>query len=103
MFQNAEVILWDNYGGEEWWMARASLKFSKNLITIAHNFLKDNQIVAYISIHLRRRDFLHGRGDFLPSIQQVAEQINKSARILRISTVFLASDAEADGKLQFIL
>jgi peptide-O-fucosyltransferase len=110
MFDRGEVILWDHYGGEEWWRARLSLRFSKRLIAYAGRVLSQNQVQrsdpnsaaykrnSYISVHLRRKDFLYGRKSRLPSISAVARQISTLSRNLNIPNVYLATDAEPQGK-----
>lgn len=38
MFLNAEIFLHDHWGNNEYWKARRSMRFSKNLIKIANRF-----------------------------------------------------------------
>lgn len=107
MFDRAEVILWDEYGGVDWWKARRSLRFSENLTRIGINYL--NQVFneteellggyKYVGVHLRRQDFVYGRRKLtLPSVQGAAKQAFQIAKRLKLDGIFLATDGTADGK-----
>jgi len=120
MFDRAEVILWDDYGGWDWWEARRSLRFSTHLSQVASDYLnlvlnqsedgggggEKSGIPAagvtntfkYLGVHLRRRDFIFGRRKLsLPSVQGAAKQAFQIAKRLKLYGVFLATDGPADG------
>ncbi len=98
---NAEVILWDEYGGEEYWRARACLKFSPHLIDIAKKFQKLTNLPSnppYLGVHLRRRYFLlRNQNQPAPSIQTIAIQIKETCSKTGLSTVFIATDGDENG------
>ncbi len=99
---NAEVILWDEYGGEEYWRARACLQFSPHLIDIAKKFQKLYNLPSnnppYLGVHLRRRDFLlRNQNQPAPSIQTIAIQIKETCLKLGLRSVFIATDGDENG------
>lgn len=51
----------------------------------------------YLSVHLRRRDFLRGRPKEVPSIGSAANQIKAMLNNLQLTTVFVATDALQEG------
>lgn len=53
----------------------------------------------YLSVHVRRQDFVRGRPQQLPSLKETAIQINQHLEKLQLSTVFIATDASIEGKL----
>jgi len=95
MFSHAEVILWDEFGGRDWWLARKSLKFSDSLIhkgkIIQEQFQLTDQ--PYMAIHMRRGDFFWGREEKAPSIKKISKEINSS----KFMTIFVATDASDQG------
>jgi peptide-O-fucosyltransferase len=110
MFDRAEVILWDSYGGVEWWKARKSLQFSEKLAGRAESYLKrtfpsferpekvsESKGGPFVGVHIRRQDFLFGRRNTLPSLQGSVIQLIKIAKRLKLGAIFLASDASVEG------
>ena len=103
----------------KWWTARRSLVFAKELRKIGDDFRKehlgstdeldktvrDEQWTKmkkkhgdaiggpYLAVHLRRRDFLYGHKDDVPSIEGTAKQIETTLKKQKLDTVFVATDA----------
>lgn len=48
-------------------------------------------------MHLRRRDFVHGRPEEVPSLESAAQQIQKALKSLSLNHVFIATDASGAG------
>lgn len=108
MFHYAEIPIYDHFGDKAFWDCRKSMKFSYTLINAARiymkNFLdcKPNIIKCnkYISIHLRRRDFVISRKDEIPNISGAANQVHlfikKNAP--KIRKVFIATDTDLKEK-----
>lgn len=117
LFEHAEVALHDTFGDKIYWQARRSMRFNTHLREIANEYRKkylnssdenDNTFLAldwrydkpkrnalggpYLSIHLRRRDFLRGRADEVPDLNSVAEQISDKLGELQLQKVFIATD-----------
>ncbi|XP_050429338.1 GDP-fucose protein O-fucosyltransferase 2 isoform X2 [Adelges cooleyi] len=94
MFNHAEVTLHEYYGGQEYWLIRKSMQFSKNLINIAKQFKENHLKDNYLCAHLRRRDFLFGRPKEVPTIEWAAKQIFDILRSLKeIQVIFVSTDA----------
>lgn len=75
------------------------MQFSKNLHAIAKAFKSNNLKHDYMCAHLRRRDFLYGHPNDVPSIKEAARQIIKKLRLLnKIETVYIATDSPKIGK-----
>ena len=51
----------------------------------------------YISVHLRRADYLRAHPDLVPSLEGVASQIQQIIKEQSISKIFLSSDAPIEG------
>lgn len=51
----------------------------------------------YISVHLRRRDFIYARNEEVPSLKKAAKQISQILKKENLTTVFVATDAPAQG------
>ncbi|CAD5120595.1 DgyrCDS9157 [Dimorphilus gyrociliatus] len=103
----------------EWWTARRSMRFSKELVNTANSFRKEKlqstddsdktiqdpdwtkQVKKpgeaiggpYVAVHLRRRDFLYGHKDDVPSIQWAAHQLRKILVDKDLMKLFVATDA----------
>ncbi|XP_059481088.1 GDP-fucose protein O-fucosyltransferase 2 [Neocloeon triangulifer] len=120
MLDRAEVALHHAFGDVEYWAARRSMRFARNLVEAAHLFRKshlnssnesDNTVRPndwkseeqqvdlslnrggpYIGVHLRRKDFVTGRAKDVPSINSAAKQIEKLAKKFDVGKVFVASD-----------
>lgn len=50
----------------------------------------------YISIHLRRRDYIRARPGYVPSLEHAARQICYHLHRLNLSLIFIATDADED-------
>lgn len=121
MLDRAENVLHKNYGQFEYWNARRSLVFSKELRAVAANFRADfldstdekdetdiwtrhwDNVVRdvrkpdalggpYIAVHLRRKDFLYARKAELPSLKGAANEIKKRMKEFDVTKVFIATD-----------
>ncbi|XP_014671307.1 PREDICTED: GDP-fucose protein O-fucosyltransferase 2-like [Priapulus caudatus] len=119
LIDRAETLLHNRYGDEDYWQARRSLRFAKPLIdmgdafrrdrldstddgdiTTLHPDWRDHQVKPghaiggpYIAAHLRRRDFLYGHRDDVPSINRTALQLLPLIEKYKAKKVFIASDA----------
>ncbi|XP_076268681.1 O-fucosyltransferase 2 isoform X2 [Rhynchophorus ferrugineus] len=118
LLEHTEVALHDHFGSKIYWEARRSMRFNFNLREIANQFretylnsndVNDNTFLAsdwlndkpkryalggpYLSVHLRRRDFVRGRPDDTPDLKSVAQQISKQLENLRLTKLFIATDA----------
>lgn len=110
---NAETVLHDSWGSPEFWEARRSMRFNKNLIEISGNFMKDflkSDVIErpknwmderlsreskggeYLCAHLRRADFLYGREKTTPTLLSAAKQIKMKLKELNLEKVFISSD-----------
>ncbi|CAL1276051.1 unnamed protein product [Larinioides sclopetarius] len=117
MVDRAEVILHNAFGSPEYWMVRRSMKFSKKLIEIGDTFRKlhlnstdenDKTYIpesisspierkavggSYVSVHLRRRDFVQARPNDVPSILFASKQILEQMKRLNLKLLYVATDA----------
>ncbi|KAJ8963976.1 hypothetical protein NQ314_005235 [Rhamnusium bicolor] len=121
LINHAEVALHEFFGNNLYWQARRSMRFNKELKTIADDFRRiflksndetDNTILpeswkhekpkrnaiggSYIAVHLRRRDFVRSRPNETPNLDSVAQQITKILIKLNLNTVFIATDGPKD-------
>lgn len=123
MVDHAEVVVHDTFGDAVYWKCRRSMRFAKALVKEAYNFrllLSSNDTAdgterpkkwenekmqrkarggPYVCAHLRRADFVHGRGNQLPSLQYAAEQIRNVLNTLKLEKVFIATDSTPEGTL----
>lgn len=80
------------------------MQFSDSLHGIAKAFKSNNLKHDYICAHLRRRDFLYGHPNNVPSIKETARQIIEKIKLFNnIETVYIATDAPKIGKLFFFM
>lgn len=101
MFSHGEIPLHDNYGTKSYWNCRRSMKFNKQLIETANNFIRNNlecdttKCTTYMSVHWRRQDFARSRSNYVPTISGTAQQIDRSVKKYSptIRKIFIASDA----------
>ncbi|XP_005111664.1 GDP-fucose protein O-fucosyltransferase 2 [Aplysia californica] len=119
MLDRAEIVLHDRYGDSVFWQARRSMRFAQQLRDIADDFRrefldstdeKDETVLdddwtqmkrnhgdakggPYLSVHLRREDFVRSRRKDIPSLEHAAKQIKKLMTKLKLKRVFIATDA----------
>lgn len=118
MFDHAEIALHDRFGDKVYWQCRRSMRFAQHLVDFAtefrHRYLNSNDVDdgtvrpkdwtqekprrhsgggPYLCAHLRRRDFLWGRREEVPSLDSAAGQIRQKLLLIDLNTVFIASDA----------
>ncbi|XP_029043432.2 GDP-fucose protein O-fucosyltransferase 2 [Osmia bicornis bicornis] len=118
MFDHMEIALHDFYGTKEYWRARRSMRYNSELYNIANEYRKtflnstneyDNTELPsdwtkeksrrnaiggpYLSVHLRRRDFLVGRSSTVPTIKSAAMQLKTKINKLGLNHLFVATDA----------
>lgn len=75
------------------------MQFSNNLHKVAKRFKKKYLKQNYMCAHLRRRDFVYGHPNNVPSIKETATQIRDKLNLLdNIDTVYIATDAPLHGK-----
>lgn len=126
MLDRAENLLHKRYGQYEFWRARRSMVFSKELREIAANYRArklDSTDVAdktdiwsfnwddvernsakaealggpYIGVHLRRKDFLYARKEELPSLEGAVKEIKSKMAEYKVDKVFIGTDG-VDGE-----
>ncbi|ESO06363.1 hypothetical protein HELRODRAFT_64107 [Helobdella robusta] len=119
MFPRGEQVMHGEYSE---WTARRSVRFSKDLVSIGDKFrstmldsddFRDQTVMEdnwkkmkrkhgdalggpYLAAHLRRRDFLYGHQDKLPSMKAAAQRINEILDDLHLKKVFVATDASGE-------
>nr|CAD7453551.1 unnamed protein product [Timema tahoe] len=118
VFDHAEVALHDTFGDRMYWNARRSMRFNLALHELAAQFRReylnstdevDGTVREYnwtietpmegtrggpfLSVHLRRKDFLWGRAKDIPSLKFASVQIEKLLRGLALVKAFIATDA----------
>ncbi|KAK2577524.1 hypothetical protein KPH14_003615 [Odynerus spinipes] len=119
MFDHMEIPLHDSYGSQEYWRARRSMRYNTELYEIANDYRatylnstnkndntdrpsdwteekkKRNAIGGpYLSVHLRRRDFLIGRAKSTPTLKEAASQLVKKMNEYALHLLFVATDAD---------
>lgn len=86
------------YGGKGYWAVRKSMQFSDRLYGIAKAYTNKILKHNYMCAHLRRRDFLYGHPNDVPSIKETARQIREKFVLLnKVDTIFIATDAPKIG------
>ncbi|KAG8559051.1 hypothetical protein GDO81_017228 [Engystomops pustulosus] len=120
MLDRAENLLHDHYAGRDYWNTRRSMVFAKHLRIVGDefraNFLKSSDEADktifnedwtkvkqkpreplgghYLGVHLRRKDFIWGHREDVPSLQRAAEEIHSLLKKLKLKKVFIATDAD---------
>lgn len=118
MLDRGENLIHDVYGGKDYWDARRSMVFSKELRDIAKEFRErylnstddkdscvlpddwtknerqDNSAVGgpYIAAHVRRKDFMRAREGHIATLKKVAQDLIKISKEYDTKTIFIASD-----------
>nr|XP_033803177.1 GDP-fucose protein O-fucosyltransferase 2 [Geotrypetes seraphini] len=120
MVDRAENLLHDHYGGKDYWNTRRSMVFAKHLRVVGDEFranylnstdghdrtnysedwtkMKVKLGIAlggpYLGVHLRRKDFIWGHRDDVPSLQGAAKKIQSLLKKHKLEKVFVATDAD---------
>ncbi|XP_052770117.1 GDP-fucose protein O-fucosyltransferase 2-like [Mya arenaria] len=124
----AETLIHGRYSewSPEWWTARRSMVFAKQLRDIGDKFRKDfldsddqsdktelevwTQMKRkhgeakggpYAALHLRRKDYLYAHKKEVPSLENAAKQIAKYLKKYKLKKLFLSTDAPADQVKEF--
>lgn len=53
----------------------------------------------YLGVHLRRKDFIWGHREDVPSLKGAVKKIRSLMKKLKLEKVFIATDAEDEGKV----
>uniref|UniRef100_A0A5G2RAY2 GDP-fucose protein O-fucosyltransferase 2 n=1 Tax=Sus scrofa TaxID=9823 RepID=A0A5G2RAY2_PIG len=119
MLDRAETLLHDHYGGKEYWDTRRSMVFARHLRAAGDAFRSSrlNSTDAadrtpstedwterkvqlgsslggpYLGVHLRRKDFIWGHRQDVPSLDGAVRRIRSLMEAHQLSKVFVATDA----------
>nr|XP_012299734.1 GDP-fucose protein O-fucosyltransferase 2 isoform X2 [Aotus nancymaae] len=119
MLDRAENLLHDHYGGKEYWDTRRSMVFARHLREVGDQFRSRhlNSTDAtdripfqedwtkmkvmlgsalggpYLGVHLRRKDFIWGHREDVPSLEGAVRKIRSLMKTQRLDKVFVATDA----------
>ncbi|KAG2459080.1 OFUT2 fucosyltransferase, partial [Polypterus senegalus] len=122
MLDRAETLLHDHYGAKDYWDTRRSMVFAKHLRLVGDEFrsryLDSNDVDdktdynedwtkrkirsgyakggPYLAIHLRRKDFLWGHREDVPSLPAAVNTIRDIMKKHKLDKVFIATDADDD-------
>ncbi|KAF6385353.1 protein O-fucosyltransferase 2 [Rhinolophus ferrumequinum] len=119
MLDRAENLLHDHYGGKEYWDTRRSMVFAKPLRAVGDEFrskylnstdeadripfqedwtkmkvkLGSSLGGPYLGVHLRRKDFIWGHREDVPSLGGAVKKIRSLMETHGLGKVFVATDA----------
>ncbi|XP_070108695.1 GDP-fucose protein O-fucosyltransferase 2 isoform X3 [Equus caballus] len=119
MLDRAENLLHDHYGGKEYWDTRRSMVFAKHLRAVGDEFrsrylnstdaadrtpfeedwtrmkvkLGSSLGGPYLGVHLRRKDFIWGHREDVPSLDGAVKKIRSLMKTYQLGKVFVATDA----------
>ncbi|NXT22101.1 OFUT2 fucosyltransferase, partial [Syrrhaptes paradoxus] len=119
MLDRAENLLHDHYGGKDYWNTRRSMVFAKHLRVVGDEFrnkylqstdeadrtlykedwtqmkVKIGKALGgpYLGVHLRRKDFIWGHREDVPSLQGAVKKIRSLLETQKLEKVFVATDA----------
>ncbi|KAI6653624.1 GDP-fucose protein O-fucosyltransferase 2 [Oopsacas minuta] len=101
LIEHFEMIMHYQFAGKLYWAARASMVYAEHLRSIGDEFMleqfdfsSENSLTGdYLSVHLRRGDYVYARPDEIPSLDGAIQQIEDKLNSLNLSKVFLASDS----------
>ncbi|PNJ11453.1 LOW QUALITY PROTEIN: POFUT2 isoform 10, partial [Pongo abelii] len=119
MLDRAENLLHDHYGGKEYWDTRRSMVFARHLREVGDEFRSrhlnstdDTDRIPfqedwtkmkvklgsalggpYLGVHLRRKDFIWGHREDVPSLEGAVRKIRSLMKTHRLDKVFVATDA----------
>ncbi|XP_040213356.1 GDP-fucose protein O-fucosyltransferase 2 [Rana temporaria] len=120
MLDRAENLLHDHYGGKDYWDTRRSMVFAQHLRIVGDEFrahlLQSNDEAdktifqedwtkvktkpspplggPYLAVHLRRKDFIWGHREDVPSLRRAAEEIHSLLKKQKLKKVFIATDSD---------
>ncbi|XP_064332727.1 GDP-fucose protein O-fucosyltransferase 2 isoform X1 [Camelus dromedarius] len=123
MLDRAETLLHDHYGGKEYWDTRRSMVFARHLRAVGDEFrskylnstdeadrtpfeedwtkmkvqLGSSLGGPYLGVHLRRKDFIWGHREDVPSLAGAVRRIRSLMKTHRLDKVFVATDAVRKG------
>jgi peptide-O-fucosyltransferase len=78
-------------------MCWLSLHFLKRIIFFVQKQHGDALGGPYISVHLRRKDYLYGHKEQVPTLEFAAKQIKTALKKYKLLKVFVASDCDDNG------
>ncbi|KAF6121123.1 protein O-fucosyltransferase 2 [Phyllostomus discolor] len=119
MLDRAENLLHDHYGGKEYWDTRRSMVFARHLRAVGDEFrskylnstdeadripyeedwtkmkvrLGSSLGGPYLGVHLRRKDFIWGHREDVPSLGGAVRRIRSLMESHGLCRVFVATDA----------
>ncbi|XP_039351380.1 GDP-fucose protein O-fucosyltransferase 2 isoform X1 [Mauremys reevesii] len=119
MLDRAENLLHDHYGGRDYWNTRRSMVFAKHLRVVGDEFrrkylhstdeadrtdynedwtqmkVKLGTAVGgpYLGVHLRRKDFIWGHREDVPTLHGAVKKIRSLMEKHKLKRVFIATDA----------
>ncbi|XP_071779234.1 GDP-fucose protein O-fucosyltransferase 2 [Centroberyx gerrardi] len=122
MLDRAETVLHDHYAGKDYWDTRRSMVFAKHLRLIGDDFRakylnstdSSDQTVysedwtrmkaklgsakggSYLGVHLRRKDFIWGHREDVPSLKGAVKKIRCLMKKHKLDKVFVATDADEE-------
>ncbi|XP_060784994.1 GDP-fucose protein O-fucosyltransferase 2 isoform X1 [Neoarius graeffei] len=126
MLDRAETLLHDHYAGKDYWNTRRSMVFAKHLRVLGDQFrakylnstdeqdhtpysedwthmrakLGSAKGGPYLGVHLRRKDFIWGHREDVPSLKGAVKKIRSLMKKLKLEKVFIATDAEDEEVLK---
>ncbi|CAF1159054.1 unnamed protein product [Didymodactylos carnosus] len=116
LFDRAETLLHNDYGGINYWRARRSNRIrSQQLNSTDENDrtkliydwtkMKREHGAAiggpYISVHLRRRDYVQARSKQIPSLASAAKQLCVLLDKYQLDQIYLSTDADENEIQEF--
>nr|XP_006636360.2 PREDICTED: GDP-fucose protein O-fucosyltransferase 2 isoform X1 [Lepisosteus oculatus] len=122
MLDRAETVLHDHYAGKDYWDTRRSMVFAKHLRVVGDEFRarylnstdeKDQTVHGedwtqmrvkpgtatggpYLGVHLRRKDFIWGHREDVPSLKGAVKKMRSIMKKYRLDRVFVATDADEE-------
>ncbi|XP_041700648.1 GDP-fucose protein O-fucosyltransferase 2 isoform X1 [Coregonus clupeaformis] len=122
MLDKAETVLHDHYAGKDYWDTRRSMVFAKHLRLLGDEFrakylnstdeldqtvynedwtrIKNKLGSArggpYLGVHLRRKDFIWGHREDVPSLKGAVKKIRNLMKKSKLDRVFVATDADEE-------
>ncbi|XP_016301096.1 GDP-fucose protein O-fucosyltransferase 2-like isoform X2 [Sinocyclocheilus anshuiensis] len=120
MLDRSETVLHDHYAEKDYWDTRRSMVFAKHLRIIGDEFRakylnstdKQDQTLynedwtqmknrlgsakggPYLGVHLRRKDFIWGHREDVPSLKEAVKKICSLMKKHKLQQVFVATDAD---------